>query len=49
MNKGTYDSAGKHQWDTDGAVQISDGSRKAFEGEIDLAWRSWKRDDYSKR
>ncbi len=35
-------SIGKHRWRTQSpAVQLSDGRTQAFEGEIDLAARSW--------
>jgi hypothetical protein len=33
--RGAYDSARKPKPRADGAVQISDGGRNAFEGEID--------------
>jgi len=39
---GTYESIGKHRWRTQvPAVQLSDGRTLAFEGELDLATRSW--------
>jgi hypothetical protein len=39
---GTYESIGKHRWRTvTPAVHQSDGSILAFEGEIDLATRTW--------
>ena len=42
IGQGTYESSGKHRWCTQSFVQISDGRRNAFGGEIDLASRSWK-------
>jgi hypothetical protein len=39
---GTYESIGKHRWGTvNPVVQQSDGLTFTFEGEIDLAERSW--------
>ncbi len=39
---GTYQSIGKHRWRTQvPAVHLSDGRTLAFEGELDLATRSW--------
>ncbi len=42
IGQGTYESAGKQRWHTQGFIQISDGRKIASEGEIDLASRSWK-------
>jgi hypothetical protein len=42
VGRGTYESAGKHQWRTESFTQISDGRRVRGEGEMDLASRSWK-------
>src|SRR5690348_15288874 len=42
VGSGTFESAGKHRWNTKGYVDISDGRRHASEGQIDLASRSWK-------
>jgi hypothetical protein len=39
---GTYESAGKHRWKTNGLHPQSDGRELISEGEIDLAARSWK-------
>ena len=41
FGSGTYDSIGKHRWQTQLVIQISDGRSIAAEGEIDLASRSW--------
>jgi len=39
---GTYENIGKHRWRTQApVVQLSDGRAQAFEGEIDLATRTW--------
>jgi hypothetical protein len=38
---GSYESSGKHHWQTQGVLQLSDGSTVVSEGEIDLAERSW--------
>ena len=42
VGQGTYESSGKHRWNTKAITEISDGRRIAAEGELDLASRSWK-------
>jgi hypothetical protein len=42
IGRGTYESKGKHRWQTVSVIQLSDGRRISTEGEIDLASRSWK-------
>jgi len=42
IGQGIFESTGKHNWRTQGFMQLSDGRRIATEGEIDLASRSWK-------
>ena len=39
---GTYDTIGKHIWQTDAILRLSDGDSIATEGTIDLAGRTWK-------
>ncbi len=40
--QGTYQSSGKHKWNTVTLDQVTDGRRIRGEGEIDLAARTWK-------
>ena len=42
IGQGTFESTGKHRWNTKAILQLSDGRRLATEGEIDLASRSYK-------
>jgi hypothetical protein len=39
---GTYESTGKHHWQTRAILQVSDGMTLLSEGELDLASREWK-------
>jgi hypothetical protein len=40
--QGTYESKGKHRWDTVCTWTLSDGRKLGNVGEIDLAARTWK-------
>lgn len=42
IGQGTYESSGKHRWNTKAIIDVSDGRRIAGVGELDLALRSWK-------
>jgi len=43
---GTYESVGVNRWSTNSVWRISDGSALLSEGEIDLASRSWKGENF---
>lgn len=43
---GTFESVGVNRWSTSSIWRLSDGSALLSEGEIDLASRSWKGQNY---
>ncbi len=43
---GTFESTGVHRWKTSSIWQISDGTALLSEGEIDLASRAWKGENF---
>lgn len=43
---GTFESNGVHRWKTTAIWHISDGSALLNEGEIDLASRTWKGENF---
>ena len=45
---GTYESVGKHRWNTQGNLHFLDGQTLVIEGTIDLATRSWNGKIYEK-
>jgi len=38
---GSYESTGKHHWETRAILEVSDGNTMVSEGKLDLASRSW--------